>query len=100
MEREIPFEVTTPEDTVPPFCGARAFLYSWLGAGDAAATLRWRRNNATDPKVCHCGAPGTVRVRDHGCTVVGSVPPYWWRCDEHKTVPLTVAWVDGVPQSY
>jgi hypothetical protein len=61
----------------------------------AAATRRWRKHNARQPRVCLCGAPGTVLRTDHGN--IGAVPVEFWYCQEHADVPLTVPWSGGVP---
>lgn len=61
-----------------------------------AATLRWRRNNAAMDPICHCGSPADIRVTDE-FGFKGACPPYWWRCNQHKDVPLTVPWVNGRP---
>jgi hypothetical protein len=88
--------VTTEPDTHPPLWRVRASLADALGLQGVAATLRWRERNASQEPVCHCGAPGTVRITDSG-PIMGSVRPYWWRCDEHAAIPLTVPWANGRP---
>lgn len=60
-----------------------------------AATRRWRRHNARQPRVCLCGAAGTVLRTDHDN--VGAVPVEFWYCADHADVPLTVPWSGGVP---
>lgn len=60
-----------------------------------ASSLRWAAINAARPRVCLCGAPGTV-VK-HATGQAGSVAPEFWACDEHADVPLTVPWVGGKP---
>jgi hypothetical protein len=36
-----------------------------------------------------------VRVTDPRGGFVGSVAPYWWRCEEHADVSLNARFVDG-----
>lgn len=54
------------------------------------AEERWARRNASQPRRCMCGAPGTQVV--YGWGQVGSVPPEFWRCDEHAGIPLDAPW--------
>jgi hypothetical protein len=60
-----------------------------------AATRRWQERNARQPRVCNCGAPGTV-LRTHDGNL-GAVPVEYWYCAAHADVPLTVPWSAGVP---
>lgn len=81
----------------PAFSGFRAEIWELLGNPERAATLRWRTNNAAKPRLCNCGAEGTVRVTDGLGGYVGSEPPAWWRCEDHASVALTVPWAGGQP---
>lgn len=66
-------------------------------SSDRAATRRWKRINAEQPQVCECGQPGVVQ-QFMPYPVRGSVQPFWWRCEEHSSVPSSVPWSNGVPQ--
>lgn len=89
--------VSTPPDTKPVLYGMRVWFWSNIVFNEhRAATLRWRRNNATKQRRCQCGKPADIRITDEG-DVIGSCRPYWWVCNEHEDVPLTVPWSGGRP---
>lgn len=92
-----PRTVTTPPDTWGVWDSVKLTMLEVLAPNsDRAATLRWRRINASQPAECRCGKPGTVRISDgHGFT--GSTAPYSWRCADHATVPPTTPWRNGCP---
>jgi hypothetical protein len=77
------------------------FVVTWYGQTTYAATRRWRAINRAQPKVCNCGAPGTVRrtAAEYGYAFVGSESPAWWYCAEHADVSPTATWQDGRPLS-
>lgn len=66
-----------------------------IGNENKAASLRWAAINAARPRVCPCGAPGTVVKYASG--QVGTVAPEFHLCAEHADVPLTVPWSGGRP---
>ena len=57
------------------------------------AARRWRENNARQPRVCPCGAPGTNVIRDH--RNIGDVPVEFWRCTEHADTHINAQFVNG-----
>lgn len=62
------------------------------------AEARWSaRNREEVGRPCPCGKPWTVLVKVPRGDVVGSVPPVFPRCEEHKDVPLTVPWSGPAP---
>ena len=81
---------------LPRLFGLRLWWAEVSGDERRAASLRWTRINAMRPRGCQCGAPGTVRVLSP-FPVIGTVLPEFWRCEDHRSVPLTTGWINGKP---
>ena len=94
-----PVVMTEPLEAEPRFANLRIRWYELTYNDEAAATLRWRVHNATQPQTCACGKPGTVRVgnEDPRLKVMGDAQPFWWRCEDHAWVPLDAGWSNGAP---
>jgi hypothetical protein len=86
----------TTEITVPPpipwFYGLRLFWHVLTFNDHAAATLRWRMNNALEPQVCECGKPGVVAHEEEGFR--GDAKPIFWHCADHANGEPVLSWLE------